>query len=1753
MRRPPRHFPIVSHRRRGAAGRRHVSALGALFFLVAAAAVWLLGLRVFAPRPYLEPPRPDYSYDPRPMQQAVDWRAVQARQEAIVGLGSRFMGQPGVYAAEALIRDAFLAAGLELHEQENWTVVPRTIRREIALAEDEGTTLPDVEIFPFMPNHLQPVATPDEGVTGELLVLTPEVLRTRERFDDCIGLVDASPGRYSPDYEFAWGRYAQLGLRALIVSHPEGLDQVPLERVVPWQKGTPSKGGMVSSMPVNFVRVAATPAIFDYAGRRVTLRVNVRFEETRNTSLVGILRAPGTSRERPNTDALVILSNYDAASILPDRAPGVIQAISPAAQLALLEGFTAYRDSLVRDVIFIACGAQMMARAGDENLLRLLDENIYKATRNPVREILGLGAAEAGADAQAGARAARLQPWRERHEENEAALRRTERILALFENDGFLSEPGPTLAALAQLDEDDAAFLRDQVDYVLDTLAFEQYEAQLQAKLVFLTTGENLHGPEFAAFQEARRRYDRAVAVGGRRLENLFAAESGLGDFLNQHDLRRRWRARFEELRAYHQRRRRQLTLDLDVLAALNPYQQFIIFDNKLVPAFHADRREEVLTFSNGDWSVSAQMRAMASLFVSARQRLAAFTGNADLRRELEIPRLAKYHNQDVDRNTQPVSDRSSVMWMRFGYLNFTLLNFDRQQSYEHWADPTDRPFMHDVASLRHSLAVVGENLLSIAHGNGKLAAIQVGWLKRTFGGRVLADGIGQSLVPDYPLAGAVLANRTYLNWETYAFPGYYDHILIMTDPYGRYELVNSASDFWVSQNVWANGYSPLAAWHDRNGFIRWMKDEGEDGQRLYKSVKLNWFDAKVDNITLVCFRAAPVAFFDLTNPQTLRDYSGLRLFSRDGLAEFRKRCLYETNAMRMAWLDPEARFYAALESGSPENELVKEIRGFLLGVPRAGEPSDFVPDPDREIDGPGYLAAATPVMQGLPFEMGESMTFLNGRRLEVQNRHRMADPRTNDYHAKARGLLAESAAPELPWREKILLAREAVTYAMLNHPVLRRSLFEAVLGIIWYLALLVPFTFFFEKMVFGYSDVRKQIAAQIIIFLVAFGLLRVLHPAFGMVRSSVMILLGFVVILISTGMTILFSGKFKENLEELKKRRGQVEAAQINRLGVIGSAFMLGLNNMHRRKVRTGLTCGTLTLITFAMIAFTSVHSDVVDEATALGKAGYQGILIKNEHFKRISDAELFAITERYGDRYQVNPRRMYLGQQNWQDTQGYNPELVVLYETDGRRRAAQADSLMQMSAGDPLRDQIRLLTDRGWFTPADEASAELPAAILPDRMAERLGLTAAEVNTGDVQVQINGRAFRVRGIFESRSLAEMRDLDGRDLLPYDIEAMAHIQLQEGEVVATDADPRIDPARIILAPQRELNLQVPNGIPAIVSVAVAMPQAGYAEARAEIDDYLEQTGKTAFYGLEGVAWRGRRAREASFEGLIELLIPLILAALTVLNTMKGSVYERRDEIFVYNAVGIAPRYVFFMFIAEAFVYSVVGTVLGYLLSQGVGRILTELDLTGGLNMTYTSINTIYASLAVAAAVFISTWFPARAAMEIARPAEEAGWSLPEPDGDDLRFDLPFNFDHRDRIAVLAFCERWLADHGEGGGGRFHASVPELGVEQPSAAGDDDYLPAIRATIWPKPFDLGVSQRLEIVMTPDPETGEFKAGVRLERLTGTREAWLRLNKAFVADLRRHFLHWRAVDESDRRNLFDEARDHILTNLGLEHA
>jgi len=938
--------------------------------------------------------------------------------------------------------------------------------------------------------------------------------------------------------------------------------------------------------------------------------------------------------------------------------------------------------------------------------------------------------------------------------------------------------------------------------------------------------------------------------------------------------------------------------------------------------------------------------------------------------------------------------------------------------------------------------------------------------------------------------------------------------------------------------------HSPLAAGYDEDGILTYIKDEGEDGQRLFKSVNVSAYNRRaVGNMTIVTFRAAPISILDLTNPQTMKDYARTIMITPEGLTKFRKECHFVGLGIETTFLEPERHFFVQLMSGSPENELSLMPRAFMLGVN-----DESTLNPEREIDGDGYLAADSPFVLDVPIEIGRSMKYVNSKRLDLQNKYGMADERTNVYHKKTEEKLEQSTEKGLTKQDSLRHARGAVTYATLNHPVLRESVAEAVLGILWYLALIVPFVFFFEKLIFCYADVRKQIGAQVGIFLTVFMLLRILHPAFQMVRSSLMILLGFVIILISGGITVLFSSKFRENLEELRKKQGKISAAEVNTLGVMGTAFMLGLNNMHRRKVRTGLTCATLTLLTFVMICFTSVQNDLVEESTAVGKSFYQGMLIKRERYIPLTDTEVMAFMNLYGSRYDVCPRKMLIGYEHWRDKKRNNPELTAEFIKGERVRKFEFDSILQMTSQEPLRDRIDMLTEKGWFAEDQDRESGMCPILIPDSMADELGLSVKSVNEGDVIITVNGIQCLVHGIFKASSFNALRDIDGNDMLPFDIENMSMIirpQIAGVGTVTTAGpdDPRIPAEKIIITPVRTSVTGVVNSVPIITSVAVVTPDAGYREARELIESHMEKTSDYLYFGLDGIAYKGRRAREFSMAGLLELLIPLIIAGLTVLNTMKGSVYERKDEIFVYNAVGIAPKYVFFMFFAEAFVYAVVGSVLGYLLSQGTGRILTMLGKTGGLNMTFTSVSTIYASLTIAAATFASTYFPAKSAMEISAPAEDAGWELPEPEGNTFAFDLPFNFRTKGRIAVLAFFDRYLLDHGEGSAGRFFSGNPEYGVMETHDEGDLP-VPCLAVTIWLKPFDLAVSQKMIISMPHDFETGLFKAHISMLRLSGSRESWVRLNKGFVALIRRHFLHWRAVSDKEADEMFEEAKTRL---------
>ena len=79
------------------------------------------------------------------------------------------------------------------------------------------------------------------------------------------------------------------------------------------------------------------------------------------------------------------------------------------------------------------------------------------------------------------------------------------------------------------------------------------------------------------------------------------------------------------------------------------------------------------------------------------------------------------------------------------------------------------------------------------------------------------------------------------------------------------------------------------------------------------------------------------------------------------------------------------------------------------------------------------------------------------------------------------------------------------------------------------------------------------------------------------------------------------------------------------------------------------------------------------------------------------------------------------------------------------------------------------------------------------------------------------------------------------------------------------------------------------------------------------------------------------------------------------------------------------------------------------------------------------------------------------------------------------------------------------------------------------------------ATVWLRPYDLGVSQRVKISIRPSRQSHIYVAGIAIEALTGDPGSWRRTNSRFIAILRRHLLSWRALSARAKETLFEDGR------------
>ena len=319
--------------------------------------------------------------------------------------------------------------------------------------------------------------------------------------------------------------------------------------------------------------------------------------------------------------------------------------------------------------------------------------------------------------------------------------------------------------------------------------------------------------------------------------------------------------------------------------------------------------------------------------------------------------------------------------------------------------------------------------------------------------------------------------------------------------------------------------------------------------------------------------------------------------------------------------------------------------------------------------------------------------------------------------------------------------------------------------------------------------------------------------------------------------------------------------------------------------------------------------------------------------------------------------------------------------------------------------------------------------------------------------------------------------------------------------------------------------------------------------------DLSDRFGLMIFSGEEDGTYIYNASDAFSYSGVPNIAIPLIISIFIVLNTMIGSVYERKREIGIYTSVGLAPSHVSFLFIAESMAFAVLSVVLGYLAAQVSASLFAGTSLWAGITVNYSSLAGVGAMILVMLVVLISVIYPSKVAADIAIPDVNRAWTLPAPENGALSIQFPFLMKRGEQASMAGFLLAYFRDHRDISHGRF--STGSAAMEQGCAAtsADGGYDPeclVIRVRVWLAPFDFGIMQSTVLRFRPDPENpGYVTVEADIERESGEESTWVRLNRPFLHELRKQLLLWRSMDAEAHRRYGEMAEEERERDRGTE--
>jgi cell division protein FtsX len=913
------------------------------------------------------------------------------------------------------------------------------------------------------------------------------------------------------------------------------------------------------------------------------------------------------------------------------------------------------------------------------------------------------------------------------------------------------------------------------------------------------------------------------------------------------------------------------------------------------------------------------------------------------------------------------------------------------------------------------------------------------------------------------------------------------------------------------------------------SGEIIWAIDKAITGKAAYR-VKMRRRFMETD---LVMFACRVTTLFGLLEPRTFSYLTKIKLI--DGRTEAKplrywwSRIDTRSSTMANIFLEPVTPFKLTLSDTVLKRKLI------LLNS-ESSKP-----------EGRGYRVENWPIIPATEYRVARDMWHLLQPRIANLESHGINNERIRSLQREGMQALesAEQALDNLQYDRFMEESRTSWALASRIYNDVERTQKDVLFGVLFYIALFVPFSYCLERLLFSFVDIHKRVIAFMVILGLVIAIIYFVHPAFQLTYSPLVVILAFFILGLSVIVALIIMGRFEQEMVLLQQRARHMRGSEISRTKAFAAAFVLGVSNLRRRPIRTVLTCVTLIILTFTIMSFTSVKSLRHRGRLRLKEqASYQGLLLKILNWDSLPLEALGTVENKFQGQAVVVPRV-------WLEAKDRTRATVVPIQLAGKEVLARG--VVGLSYQEPQVSQLGDILSRGRWLRKDERQVIL----LSDRLARSLGISLKQAEKATVSFW--GMDFQVVGCFRGEELEAHTDLDGEPLTPVTFPSEAAMEITEVEMEAIEAGEDVQgfQSRYQHIPG-DLTVIMPYqtlmAFGGVLKALAIKPQS--AEATSSIAaNLVDRFGLTLFTGERQGTFMYNASDALSYSGVPNILIPMLISVLIVLNTMIGSVYERKREIGVYTSVGLAPSHVAFLFIAEALAFAVLSVVLGYLVAQTCAGLFANTALWEGITVNYSSLAGVAAMILVILVVLISVIYPSRVAAAIAIPDATRAWTLPEPEGGEMKVTLPFLLKYGEQLGVGGYLREYYQGYQDVSHGIFTTDDISLEFycpfsEVPGLSGlnhcENDCI-QIKTRVWLAPFDFGVKQFVHLVFSPSAEEPDhyLEIQVTLQREAGEANAWKRINKAFLNDLRKQLLIWRSLDT--------EAQTYYAKLLATEYA